>query len=376
MKKIGIMTLHYIPNYGAVLQSYALKKVLSNFCKAEIIDYRQDNREKNNSFKSYIKWARSGKTFAKIVKMPLHFYRNRYLIKMRKELQNFYVNRLGLQDRITEEKKEELNGRYKAIVVGSDQVWNPKVLDGNYTLLLEFFNGKKYSYASSIGVKELPQLEKRKYKEYLGSFTYISCREKQGTNIVNELFGENRCITVLDPTFLLTKDEWIEESTDALGLSEYVLVYMARYDKKLFDIAKRIEDSNRVIYIATPAVKAKSSNVDIICDVKPECWLEYFRKASLIITNSFHGIAFSINLNIQFYACFDNETDANGTNSRMENILELFELNDRLISSYEEIDYSRPIDYKNVNNILYDERKKSMDYLMKIVNDIEDENEC
>jgi len=371
MKKLGIITLHYIPNYGAVLQSYALKEVLQRFCNAEIIDYRQDSREKNFSPEIYIKSAIKNKSIRSLVILPIKLFKSRYNYGFRTVLKEFYKSKFNISNQIKKHELELLEKEYDGIIVGSDQVWNPKVLDGEYTLLLDFYNGKKYSYASSIGVKELSENESAIYKNNLQSFSCLSCREQAGTDIINKMFGKNICRTVLDPTLLLTSEEWNVESSNRLYKSGYILVYMVKYDERILDIMTYLKESAGmdVILITTPFVRAKlgSKGKGALYKIKPEEWLEYFGKAGFVLTNSFHGISFSINFNKQFYACFDEKSDPNGTNSRMENILDLFELNERIISDAKQINFDKNIDFGKVNALLAEERKKSFDYINLVI---------
>jgi hypothetical protein len=373
MKKLGIITLHYIPNYGAVLQSYALKTILNRYCKAEIIDYRQYSREKNFSMKVYLNNALSNMDFRVLIKFPLHLIRNCYHLRFRKKLNKFYKQKLEIGEQVYKKNLNNLNKQYEGIVVGSDQVWNPKVLEGEYSLMLDFYHNKKYSYASSIGVESLPDKEIQNYRENLNKFKYVSCREKKGAEIINQLLLSDKCEDVLDPTLLLSKEEWNEK----LGIRDcekkYFLVYMVRYDRKLLSLAKELETKLKleIIYIVSPAVRYKMGLRGIKClyRIAPEKWIEYFNEAEMILTNSFHGIAFSINFNKQFYGCFDRTGDVNGTNSRMESILEMFNLKNRVISDIEQVSLNNVIDYDNVNEKLNDERIKSFHFIENIIDD-------
>jgi hypothetical protein len=298
--KTGIMTLHYIPNYGAVLQSYALKVVLNRYCDADIIDYRQCNREKNFSMKVYLKSAIFDMNFKDIIKFPLHCYRSRYHVRFRRILSTFYKQKLEIKNQVHKKELNNLDRQYEGIVVGSDQVWNPKVLAGEYSLMLDFYHNKKYSYASSIGVTVLPNNEIENYRKNLQQFRFVSCREKAGAEIINQLFLNDKCESVLDPTLLLTKKEWIlcGANSNMHSQKKYVLVYMARYDTNILDLAEKIglKTGLEIVYIATPAVRSKMPFYKkCLYRITPEEWLGYFNSAELILTNSFHGIAFSIN---------------------------------------------------------------------------------
>lgn len=381
MKKLGIITLHFIPNYGAVLQSYALKEVLQSYCDVEIIDYRQLSKEKNISPKMYLKAVISSHRIIDILKFPIRAYKIRYLTNFRKQLLRFYSEKLNLTKQIEKKELYKLNGTYEGIVVGSDQVWSPSVLAGEYTLLLDFYRNKKYSYASSLGVKSIPSGEIEIYQENLKLFTCLSCREDVGTKLINSILEDKICRTVLDPTLLLTRDEWKKKCcSNNIKNKDGILVYLAKYEKNILNIAKKLQHiSNNCTLIATPEVYrrlGRNERENWLYNISPEEWIEYFDKAGMVLTNSFHGIAFSINFNKQFYTCFHDAADINGTNSRMENILEIFGLQSRNIADISQIKSNDFIDYKSVNKVLKKEREKSFDYINIIINDFKNENEC
>ena len=121
-----------------------------------------------------------------------------------------------------------LNTKYDKFISGSDQIWNCGRLDLDPTYMLDFVtdDSKKFSYASSLGMREIPQKYYAKYKECLSSFRELSCREREGADIISKLTGRE-VVYVLDPVFLLDKEEWIELTKSSVSIQKdgkYILI--------------------------------------------------------------------------------------------------------------------------------------------------------
>jgi hypothetical protein len=353
MRKIGIVTFHRSVNYGAVLQSYALKYMINTLgAQCNIIDYKNPYIEEINkvkfldfnSIKSLINGiltyhSRKAK-FGKFVD-----FRKEYLMPVK--------------------FKNDLD--YDAFITGSDQVWNYKLSQFDTTYFLDFVkdNNKKNSYAASFGISEIPNEHTEKYKNLLIDFNKISVREEQGLQIINTLLKREAPV-VLDPTLLLDMGEW--KNTFRINNNsekKYILLYLMIPDPNLIEFAEYLskETGYEVIYI-TDKVK-KSINATYARTVSPIEWLELFMDATYIVTNSFHGVAFSINFNKNFFMSLLPST-AN-VNSRLENIINLFGLENRKIVKGQKENIFENIDYSRVNYILEQERVNSINYLKDII---------
>ena len=209
MKKIGILTFHCAHNYGAVLQCYALQETLKKMGHdVEVIDYRPQyllspyavfniNRIKSNNP-------------LKIIKRSI---RETILLGVRlKRYYTFYQfikNKLSLSSRIT---KYNIPESYDVYIMGSDQIWNPKITEGFDPVYFGNFNfqkgSKKYiSYAASMEANELNNQAKNTYKKFLKNFDSISVRENQLAELLQPL-SEKNIETVLDPTLLADNQIW------------------------------------------------------------------------------------------------------------------------------------------------------------------------
>ncbi|MEG2669530.1 MAG: polysaccharide pyruvyl transferase family protein, partial [Oscillospiraceae bacterium] len=201
------------------------------------------------------------------------------------------------------------------------------------------------------------------YSHLLKSFSHLSVRENEGAKIISDLTGTN-CETVLDPTLLLSADKWLTLTKEKTEKKPYILIYLMSKSEKLIDFAYKlsIKTGMKVIYISNSLLKVK--NFEIKRFSGPEDFLALFKNADFVVTNSFHGIAFSINFNKNFYVDF--LPPPAKVNSRIENILSIFNLKDRLVINGE-INGSEQIDFNKVNEILEIERRKSLEYIKEIV---------
>ncbi|RAP74005.1 polysaccharide pyruvyl transferase family protein [Paenibacillus montanisoli] len=367
MKKIGILTFHRSINYGAVLQAYALKSVITKLgAHCNIIDYKNQyideiNRVKLfdfNSSKSFINgiltYAAKKEKYEKFVE-----FREKYLVDEERDLDISTLN--------------QRQNYYDAYITGSDQVWNYGLSNFDKTYFLDFVSDskKKYSYAASFGFLEIPKDYINKYRELLGNFNKISVREEQGKKIVNSLL-QKKVPVVQDPTLLLNVNEWIEAFRISKNNNpkKYILLYLMIPEPNIVKFTEELakETGYEIIYITDRI--ARNIKATFARTVSPVEWLELFLNATYIVTNSFHGVAFSINFNKNFFMGLL-PSPAN-VNSRLENIINIFGLKERQIGIGNKIDIGNVIDYDPINRILSDAREQSMAYLKTIISDTDE----
>ena len=212
-KKIALFSVFDVFNYGSMLQSYALQRVLLNKgYYAPIINY---NKKEITS--QFLRIFNKNLLEAKINSIFREFYkyidRDFYLfdVSRKKTFSSFVHDYLSLSERIsTREKLLEYVSECDFALVGSDQVWNPISLGKDYytlNIVPEYI--PKISYASSFGVSSISGEDAIKTSSFLRRFDFISVREKQGLDIVSNL-TDKIAKQVLDPTFLLEKNEWLD----------------------------------------------------------------------------------------------------------------------------------------------------------------------
>lgn len=253
----------------------------------------------------------------------------------------------------TLEKVRQARLQYDLYMVGSDQVWNTRHhtrLDEVY--FLTFTEGKKVAYAASIGMDSIPDVYKSVFKQRLFDFTAISVREASAVKMLNEL-GFNDVQLVLDPTLMLSKEEWLRAAGDPLPNipSDYLLIYSVEKSQQTLveEVAKKIA-TGRGLTICW-----------IISSDAPERFLQLFAHASYLVVSSFHGTAFAINFSKQFVSVAPEKF-----NTRVQDLLQLAGLEDRYVSDVNQIP-KNSIDYQEVAECLNTYRRHSKEFLSTFV---------
>ncbi|MFR1627995.1 MAG: polysaccharide pyruvyl transferase family protein [Thomasclavelia ramosa] len=260
-----------------------------------------------------------------------------------------------------------LNDLYDYFITGSDQVFNPYCsgFDGNYFLSFVSDKNMKFSYAASVGLENIPVELENYYKDYLNSFCRISIREITGANEIKRVCGIE-CSTNIDPTLLLDKSDWEKLMADLPSNADtpYLLLYALSEDKNMLKFAKKIAKRKKlkVIYINDRLFRPKG--MLSLRNVSPEQWLRLFANANSIVTNSFHGIAFSINFEKEFYPFYLNKNTR--VNSRIRDLLDLLNLQSLVINDNNDTLMNENIDYSEAREILKNEKNKSISYLREI----------
>jgi len=261
------------------------------------------------------------------------------------------------------------------IIVGSDQVWNSNITKQYLKdYLLEGIKCRKIAYAASLGSNDINEETKYLFKKLLSEFDFISLREEDSVSYLKSICGDNNnYFTCIDPVFLLNKNQWLDFTTKSkydLQDNDYILIYMLEYNSNLIESAKILSKKyNMPIYsIEIPFVRIKKELINIrkLHDIGPIDFVKLFKNAKYILTNSFHGIAFSLIFNKKF-ASFAHST----LNLRIENLLKLYGLKDNQIINKNNIDIEDVFincekAYKNL--IIYDEIKKSEEYIINSIN--------
>lgn len=374
--KIGILTIHSVMNHGAMLQAYATYKIFSKyFDDISIIDYRAYDKQCFYNIKDRLKYELD-KGWRYIFNVPRRLYKDRYFLKSNKIISRFINSELTLSQRMYHDDIALKTKEYNAIIVGSDQVWKPANVHNNKEYLLPFFEGRKYSFASSMGINKIDEESAEIYRENLRKFNIVSVRETQGKQILESSVNLSNVSLVLDPTLMLGKDEWLKFSHKSKCKSDkpYIFVYITKPEKEIIEYAEDISRCAKcdVKYIATPGVFGiikELRGLGARYDITPYDWVYLLNNAEYIITNSFHGIAFSMNLQKKFFIAIK-DAESEKSDSRLRNVIERFDLWDRVISDKEDINLSAKIDYDQINNKLETYRRETQDFIEKVIEDI------
>lgn len=360
--KISLITIHVGFNFGSVLQCFATQKKLEELgYEVEVINYIPDRVTYRRQFRRMV---RSNKEFfIGLARIPNYWINNQ-----------IYGNFLKNYIHLTQRKYYSLDDLKKKTpkadiyMTGSDQVWNSIHNEGFDTAYYFSFlpdNTVKVAYSSSFGRDSLPNEELVKIKKYLNDFRSVSVRENSAVKILNAI-GIN-AIHTLDPTFLLNKKEWESMMSKRLITSNYLLLftpYNTVSSEIILNAARKIARTKNLIIVSFSWTFINVKGVDkTIKYASPGDFLSLFNYADFIITNSFHGTAFSINLNKQFVV-FSPSKFA----TRLISILEQVHLSNRLMTEPFDLDNeSSKIQYDIVNSILDVERKRSIEYLKSIM---------
>lgn len=361
-KKIGIMTFHQALNYGAVLQAYGLQQfIMEEFdnCDTEIIDYRcekltADYRPIKLSLNPH-KWKRC---LASICNCGI-------TVRMQKNFDAFNAKWLTLSDRCYNKTNiKQSNAKYDLFITGSDQVFDTRCagFDENYFLSFVHDTRKKNSYAASMDKMEIPDEMAEEFKQRLLSFYCLSCREEAGARLVEKYTGRTDVRVNIDPTFLLTKEKW-EKMTDNRMLEKYLMIYPVGKSMEMVRYAKKIAKERKLKIVYLDAGKGwNDPEITFVSGVRPEQYLSLIRYADCIVTNAFHGTAFSVIFHKDFYVyCGD---DGRG-NERVQNLLGNLEIDNRIVT--DENSFKTTTDWENVEGHIAEERAKAFEYLKSVV---------
>ena len=341
MKKIALIVCYHIKNYGSVLQSYATQKLIEKENLVyECINY---HKKKNLKFlwKNFLRCFNIVllKTKLLIIKKQIYIkFFNKKLGKQiieRDKIFNQFIEqnfKLSPQYNGYEELKKS-SSNYDAFVLGSDQVWNPMNLGNNYyTLNFVPDNIPKITYAPSFGVSKIPSYQIKKTQQYLNRIDFLSVREQSGKKIIKELIGKDVPV-VLDPTLMLTIDEWRQlYPQERLIKEKYILCYFLGDNLQHREWANQIKEKTGFKIVILPHMD-QIVKIDFhFGDIKyfmagPKEFLNLIQNAEMICTDSFHGTVFSI-LNQKQFLVFHRyrTTKKSSTNSRIASLLNLLKI--------------------------------------------------
>ncbi|MGD1816188.1 MAG: polysaccharide pyruvyl transferase family protein [Pleomorphochaeta sp.] len=387
MKKIGIVTMYKNNNYGSCLQCLATIKILNEYGYDAVVINRVDKR----IVKQTIRFIRKLQFFCRIILNPEKW--NQYRLSIAESKRGFNDISINSKNSISnfikkyipeeyftyrELKRKASSDDFFAFISGSDQIWNVSAPYLNPMLYLEFSpKYKRIAFSPSFGIDRIPEYEKKGLAKRLKEYPYLSNREDIGENIIKELTGRDSTV-IIDPTLLIDKKKWIEFSKESIKIeNKYVLLYFLNTPSKLaIKILKKLKLFLKVELIVLPYdfdVYKGLENYRFY-SVGPKEFVELVNKAEFIITDSFHGVAFSINLNRQFFVFERNYGQKIKQNGRILSLLKKCGLESRFLEKDLNIEEVKPINYERINAVLNKERRKANRYLLDALNSIEKEN--
>jgi len=360
--KVGILTIHFGRNYGSVLQAYALNKYISGLgFDVETINYIPTRFSFIKRYK-----AAHGKNpvimiFASILRFPKNY-------KQYNLFSSFIRENVKLSQKATNfEQLARVSDAYGCVIVGSDQVWNSEYnKDSQRHYFLDFCNSStvKASYAASFGTDDIDEQTEMLIEKYLKLFRAVSVREKKGISLLSQqgIHSEQS----IDPVFLLDNAIWEGFLSKAIA-KRYVVVYaLGGKEEEVVRYAKCVakELDAEVWYIGFRKLNDREIKQDLY--TTPDGFLNMINNACFVITNSFHATSFSIIFKKQFITI-----GRDHYNSRITDILDMLNISDRLLTSYNEEAISNlihsAIDYDSTYNLLEEQKQLSKRYLEELL---------
>ena len=365
--RIGIVTFHRANNLGAVLQASALEYYLQkeNY-ECEIIDYYPNNYHKSGMIRKIAHYVKRIFAFSKYKKV---FEKE----KKYEEYRSSYMT-LSLKKYYGDEEIAINPPQYDLLISGSDQIFNTTLTGNSKAYYLNFAQKTpKISYASSFGRNNISKDELENIKNELKKFQKISVREASAKKIIKEIIGLCPEL-VLDPVFLLEKSEWDNRRKVNENLPpRYIFVYSMEKSCLLEQMVIVLKQQYEIpVIVVRGGGKAGciAGQEDDACG--PRDFLEYIYNAEFVITNSFHGVAFSIIFEKKFYVIAHS-----ARNARIESLMELVGKEKSIICN--EIGVANKqenlIDGQECGSLLYNMKLNSKAYLYNAIRTISELDE-
>lgn len=364
-KKIGIVTIHDNNNYGNRLQNYAVSRIIfdcNNNSENIVIRIESD----------VIKYL-----LKKIIPFKL-FKILKYVLKRdvdeiyRRRMKNFdcftdcMKNKYYNVNKMENLKKKTNFSKCELCFVGSDQVWNPDFAGFDYFFLDFIEPSKRVAFAASIGYTELPQEVLERYTGYWNQMRYISVREDSAADIIEKATGK-RPDVFLDPTLLLTKEEWdeIAKKPKCSIPDKYTLCLF------LGNMSEQIKEAYKTAYGMELIILNDKSFPDYYVQGPAEfVWL--IKNAELVLTDSFHCSVFSIIYHKQFFVFEREDASLKNMFTRMETLLSRFDMMDRVQRYDEDVSFDK---IKNDKFIKADDiRSAERERVISIIGDMLNED--
>lgn len=346
--KTGILSMQRVNNYGSFFQALALKSILEESGNTvEFIDIKPGKKYEGNDFKDKGEKDWNNQEFINFRKR-----RDEIISKYGKEY-------LGLTE------KENFNNDYDFAIIGSDEVFNCIGVNVGCSSQLYGKDVSKYTitYAASCGHTTYEQIERYNLQEFIkesmNELKNISVRDKNTVKFVEKITGR-KPVENLDPVFIYNFDKYISDID--IEDKNYMIIYSYDYRLCNENEVKAIKDFATKHNLKTIGLGLYQPWCDKNINVTPFELLQYFKKASYVVTDTFHGAVFSIKYNKKFVG-ISRSSNCN----KFNDLLERFNLSSQNITNIEELEnvIQNEIDYEKVNNFIEEQTNKSKEYLKK-----------
>lgn len=293
--RFGLLTIHAAVNFGSALQAAAFLNYMQKLCpedSVELIDYRPAVIMDPYSVHPGKNWGSAKQITRYLLSWRERKERNRVF-------ERFFEKYFVLSDAVyrEEEELEKDSCRWDAVLLGSDQIWNPQIVGYGKAFFLSFCRDVfRASFAGSFGTTNIPETYRKELISELKNFEMVSVREPSAKTLLKEMedYGEKEIAVVSDPVFLLSEEEWTEiEKRPKQIPKEYIAVYTVQRNSALENLVKKIGERYHLPVIDLGLRTRKSDYLgQHSASYGPEEFVYLIHHAQLVFTNSFHGTAF------------------------------------------------------------------------------------
>ena len=364
--KIGILTYHRAENYGALLQAYALMSYLKGLgYDVSFVDYWP---KYHSEYFKVFSWTNF---MYKPFKSKMHILLRMMLmggklLNRKKVMQKFIHEQLSISDKPKYSARNSKTEHYDVVVYGSDQIWRKQNLGG--VGFDEWYFGsdnvwadKKIVYAGSMGQLETTPDDCQYVQLQMRHFCNIAVREKDLQSYLKKLDIQSEL--VVDPVFLLNKEQWHQLAITPKSASKYILFYNLLNSPDSFSFAKALsKETGLPVWEITKKTALIQKGVKDIDISSVEEFLGLIENADYVVTNSFHGVAFSIIFNKQFFA-----VGMGAKSNRVLSLLDVAGINERYFDSTPHQIQLSQIDYNKVKNRMHNDIELSKEYLANAI---------
>lgn len=382
MKKILLAVNYDYHDYGGMLQAFATQKALDKACVAsEVINF--DALKKDINHRKW-KYFLRNITDLSIVNEKGRLIEKRLKQKFNGSLKDLQSQRDAAFDRFCNSSfnvSRRFDGwddltnackEYDAVLVGSDQLWLPSNVAGDYyTLNFVPDDVRKIAYATSFGIASIPNDMQTKYKAYLNRIDFLSAREDSGQSIIHQCTGRGVPL-VCDPTLLLETEDWDKVLSEIqLPKEKYIFCYFMGDNPEQREFVKKLAKKEGLKIVALlhldQYIPSDEKYVDYApYNVSPADFVGLVKNATYVCTDSFHGTVFSIIFSRDFFTFRRFQKKASlSTNTRLESLLRTLCLENRLFDGSDDFDHLHIDDYDSIQKRVKDFREKSKEFLIK-----------
>lgn len=374
--KVGIITYHDTANYGAAFQAIATFRYISSLgYDAEVINYTNTYREGSYDIVGRVVYLMRAGKFVAALKNAVA---GGMIISRNKRFSRFYSNNMRVsKQKYIGDSITSFNLNYDAYVAGSDQIWNfaNNGGDPNYALSFVENDSIKISYASSFGMSTIVPEMRADFGDALKKITYPSVREETGADIFRTLTGVKPTV-VLDPVFLLDRQEWEGVAKNGSATNGAVVTYLSdvKYLREFKNVAGDLLENKKILQFGSDISINEIFNINskFVASLGPEEFLAHIAVASTVITSSFHGVVLSIIFERKFVVFLSGN---NGRDSRIVDLLYSLGLEKRIFDSNTVRDViCEEIDYQSVKIKLNDKISSSKHFLESSLREVKSGN--